>query len=130
VPCHTMSPHGLIPPPIKRARTLVSCVVVTVIWVKFIVAGKRVAATLVAAALPCRKIPVSRHPPTRAKSGPVRSQQNRPSSPYGKKCPLLAFPLPESSFLKLFCALPIARSEIGVLSIYSFKQYRKFNICQ
>ena len=37
VPCHTTSPHGLIPPPIKRARTLVSCVVVTVISVKIII---------------------------------------------------------------------------------------------
>jgi hypothetical protein len=34
VPCHTTSPHGLIPPPIKRVKTLVSCVVVTIISVK------------------------------------------------------------------------------------------------
>ena len=30
VPCHTTLLHKLIPPLIKRARTLVSCVVVTV----------------------------------------------------------------------------------------------------
>jgi hypothetical protein len=34
VPCYTTSPHGLIPPPTKRARTLVSSVVVTVISIK------------------------------------------------------------------------------------------------
>jgi hypothetical protein len=61
VPCHTTSPHGLIPPPIKRARTLASCVVVTVISVKFIViqaaAAKCVAATFVAARRLARKFP-------------------------------------------------------------------------
>ena len=52
--CHTTSPHGLILPPIKRSRTLVSCVVVTVISVKFTVntvisvAAKREDAKLVA----------------------------------------------------------------------------------
>jgi hypothetical protein len=34
---HVTSLHGLIPPPIKRSRILVSCVVVTVISVKFVV---------------------------------------------------------------------------------------------
>ena len=54
MPCYTTSPHGLIPL-IKRARTLVSCVTVTVILVKFIIvnteipmAAKIVDATLVA----------------------------------------------------------------------------------
>ena len=35
--CYTTSPHKLMPPPIKQARTLVSGVVVTVISIKFIV---------------------------------------------------------------------------------------------
>jgi len=50
VPCHTTSPHGLIPPLIKRSRILVSGGVVVVISVKlYYVAAKRVAATFVAA---------------------------------------------------------------------------------
>ena len=62
---HVTSPHRLIPPPIKRSRILVNGGVVTVISVKIYVAAKRVAATFVAActSVPCRKIPVSRHPP-------------------------------------------------------------------
>jgi hypothetical protein len=51
--CHTLSPHRLIPPPIKRSRILVSGGVVIVISVKLYViksvAAKRVAATFVAA---------------------------------------------------------------------------------
>jgi hypothetical protein len=48
VPCHAMSPHGLIPPPIKRSRILVSDGVKLVISVNLYVI-KSVAATLVAA---------------------------------------------------------------------------------
>ena len=47
MPYYTMSPHGLIPRLIKRARTLISCVAVTVISVKFI-AAKLVDVKLVA----------------------------------------------------------------------------------
>jgi hypothetical protein len=92
--------------------------VVTATRVKFIVASKLVAATLVAATLvaatlvaatlmAARTLPEnSRFPISSDQSKKWPSQQNRPSSPWGKKCPLPAFPLPESSFLKLFCALP------------------------
>lgn len=53
--------------------------------------------------VPCQEIPVCRHPSTRAKSGPVRNQQNQLSSTYG---------FSESSFLKQFCALP-TESTVG-----------------
>jgi hypothetical protein len=85
--CHAMSPHGPIPPPIKRARILVSCVVVTVILVKFIVfyvitiAAKRVDAKLVVGyRRSCRKIPVSRHPPTRANPNNTNNYCKRETS--------------------------------------------------
>jgi len=53
--------------------------------------------------VPCQEIPVCRHPSTRAKSSPVRNQQNQLSSTYG---------FSESSFLKQFCALP-TESTVG-----------------
>jgi hypothetical protein len=65
---HTMSPHGLIPPPIKRSRILVRSGVV--------IAAKRVAATFVAARYLAVKFrfPISsetKPPRSRAKSGPA-----------------------------------------------------------
>jgi hypothetical protein len=48
--CHTPSPHGLIPPPIKRSRFQVSGgVVINLGKTVKSVAAKRVAATFVAA---------------------------------------------------------------------------------
>jgi hypothetical protein len=68
------------------------------------VAAKCVAATLVACYTEsCRKILVSRHPPTGAKSGPMRSQQNRPSSPSREMSVATNFKL--SFSLLRFCAL-------------------------
>jgi hypothetical protein len=46
--CYTTSPHGPIPPPIKRAMTLASGVVVIVISVKFVILILVVDAKLVA----------------------------------------------------------------------------------
>jgi hypothetical protein len=67
VPCHMTLPHRLIPSPIKRARTLVSCIVVTVISVKFIaiqaVAAKCVAGDVCGCVSPRPKIPASRNIP-------------------------------------------------------------------
>jgi hypothetical protein len=87
-PCHTTSPYGLIPPPIKQLRILVSCVVVIVrnvsknllwlldVWLRRM--WLHVA---------YRKIPVSRHPPTRAKVTVALCAANKIglSSPSGKK---------------------------------------------
>ena len=61
--CHTMSPHGLIPPPIKRSRILVSDGVVILISVKLYLWLLNVWLRRLWLRLPCRKIPVSRHPP-------------------------------------------------------------------
>jgi hypothetical protein len=57
VPCHTTSPRGLIPPPIKRAKTLVSCVAVTVIRVKCTVLWLPICVAATVGGL-CRKVPL------------------------------------------------------------------------
>ena len=86
------SPHRPIPPPIKRSRILVSSGVQVVISVNLYVI-KSVAATLVAVcSLPENS--VSRHPPTKAKSG---SQQ--PSLPALKyRLVTSKFPVPAYHF--------------------------------
>jgi hypothetical protein len=93
--CHAPLPHRLIPPPIKRARILVDCVVAIVISVKFY--RKKICGCLARVATsccysPCRKIPVSRHPPIRSKKWPCAQPTNASRSDA-----LPAFQLPASS---------------------------------
>ena len=72
---YTTSPYGLIPPLIKRARTLVSYVVITVISVKFIVLilwylwllNMWIRSLWLGRGGSRRKIPVSRYPLTSIK---------------------------------------------------------------
>ena len=69
--CHAPLPHRLIPPPIKRARILVGCVVAIVTSVKFYrkkicgcrTCGCDICGYDICGYAPCRNIPVSRHPP-------------------------------------------------------------------
>ena len=82
VACHTTSPQMMIPPPIKRSRILVNDGVVIVISVKLY---NKIWLRRLWLRVTCRQIPVSRHPPTRAKSGPVRSH-------HISCLPLAAFP--------------------------------------
>jgi len=67
-PCHTRSLQRLILLPIKRSRTLVNGGVAIVISVRLIII---VWLRCLWLCVPCRKIPVPRHPLIRAKSGPL-----------------------------------------------------------
>jgi hypothetical protein len=77
VACHTTSPQGMIPPLIKRSRILVSGSVVIVISVKLY--NKVCSCDVCGCAYPAGKFPCAGILRPKAKSGPVRSQQNRPS---------------------------------------------------
>jgi hypothetical protein len=62
VPCYTTSPHGLIPPPIKRSRIMVSGGVVLANLGKSL---KKIVAAIFAAARTLPENSCSRHPTIR-----------------------------------------------------------------
>jgi hypothetical protein len=79
VPCPTPLPHRLIPPLIKRSRILVSGGVVLVSHLCNF--NKFCGYDVCSCGVPCRKIPVSRHPPIKLEQKVALYVANKTSRP-------------------------------------------------
>jgi hypothetical protein len=127
VPCHTPSPHTLIPPPTSDQGWRCGYSNVGKILIKS-VAALRVWLRRLWLHLPFRKIPVSRYPPMKLEQKVALCAANK----IGHHLP--AFACQTSCFhFRLFisslCALPTVKFEIGFSSEHSIIYFQLHILC-